>query len=152
MLFVSLCALLCISTMKGAVSNSGEKRWLNVEPHSQVVKLRYPRLSLFEDQGITFNQINPKLAQIQPTRIEWAVTQIWARFSLFGSLLTDLWPCYGPLVAADRPSAIIPCGMWAGWCGPDLGCNNFAVWDYTSVWPLHLCNECSPIQQPCFNI
>ncbi len=52
-------------------------------------------------------------------RLKINVTQIWASSALFGSFMADIGPSFGLLVAQiwqtgpDRPSAIIPCGMWA---------------------------------------
>ncbi len=52
-------------------------------------------------------------------RIKINVAQIWVSSALFGLLMAYIGPSFGLLVAQiwqtleDRPSAIIPCGMWA---------------------------------------
>ncbi len=52
-------------------------------------------------------------------RIKISVAQIWASSALFGLFMADIGPSFGLLVAqiwqtgVDRPSAIIPRGMWA---------------------------------------
>lgn len=80
------------------------------------------------------------LLVIQPSRIESIVVHIRAGSGLFSLLLADMWTLHGLLVAQIwKNTSGLPkhhhFTWYLGWmnvcvyCGPDLSCDNFAIWD-----------------------